>query len=1212
MLKHRIYISLLTFLTVTLASFLSSGQTVVDYTTPGQQTFTVPAGVFQITVEAWGGGGAGGGAKNGRGGGGGGGAYVRSVINVTPNTTYNLMVAAAKTSTVTSTAAQNKGNASWFWNTTTLFAEGGNGGGPSSSPTGGTGAGANSIGSVKFAGGDGTTGNNSSGGTGGGGAGSTQNGGNATTSAGGAGGSLNGGNGGGLTGNNSPGLPGLNYGGGGAGAQSQNNNQSDIGGAGAQGLVRITYGSSTLAATATSTPSCQGASPGTGTITVTATGGNPPYQYKLGTGSYQSSGVFNALNAGTYTVTVADNTNATVTISNIIVGSISSTMPPMEAIVSDASCNSPSGSINITNIPTALTFSKAQQTYIDLGGSLLNNLSQFTIEGWIKIDKSLIAGERTWGLFGQNDAIEFGIMNSTTMQLWTANGGQLNISMANYPGDNQWHHLAGVGNGSQLIIYIDGIPVGTTSSTTANYGSSTFHSMIGGNIWDATGNFLDGSILKTSMWSRALSAQEIETLASTRFTQYASGQPGLIAGYNYFEGAGSTLSKVGTASVNGTLVNSPQWTEVFTYSWIMAGNPAFTATTKNISSLNPGQYSLTASFPGICPVSGTWIVGNLGINTWTGNIDINWNNSGNWTCSIPTLTVDAVIPSGLSRYPKLSTGAVGMCKNLQIMSGAGVIVQGNTLQIAGTIQNSGTFDATQGTIEMKGTSAQVIPAGTFSGNAVDNLTINNASGVSLNGTLYIYSVLTATTGTFTTNNNLTLLSTPIQTAFIDGTGTGNVTGEVTVQRFIPSAFGYKYLSSPYTGIQVSQYAEEVDLAADFPTFYSYNENQLTTGWDIFTNPADVLTPGAGYALNFGTAATPLTIITKGIVNNGTIGPVTLYNHNQPYTLGFNLVGNPYPSPIDWNATGWTKTNIDNAVYYFDAGSTNQYQGTYSSYINGISSNGVANNIIPAQQAFFVHVKDGVYPVQGTLTFTNAVRFNTFNATFHKNTSGEAPMVRLAASYRNTGFTDYLVVYNDDMAAEDFNPETDALKIMNTDVEFPNFYVTGQQKKNTSIKSIRIRENNEISLGITAKNSGYITIIADTISNLAQGMKVFLKDTYSGVIREITRQSGYTFSINNATFDDRFKLIFSTDNLSSEAFGSSTFTAYTKNGSIFLNSKLSEEQALVRVFDLTGKLLLEKSVTGEGEHNLGRTAEKGIYIVTVYTDMGIISNKVYLD
>jgi gliding motility-associated-like protein len=44
----------------------------------------------------------------------------------------------------------------------------------------------------------------------------------------------------------------------------------------------------------------------TGSVTVTGSGGKPPYEYKLGTGSYQSSGTFGNLATGSYTVTVRD------------------------------------------------------------------------------------------------------------------------------------------------------------------------------------------------------------------------------------------------------------------------------------------------------------------------------------------------------------------------------------------------------------------------------------------------------------------------------------------------------------------------------------------------------------------------------------------------------------------------------------------------------------------------------------------------------------------------------------------------------------------------------------------------------------------------------------------------------------------------------------------------------------------------------------------
>ena len=67
-------------------------------TTHGTYTFTVPAGVTAVLVEAWGAGGGGGWppinnlqfAFNG--GGGGGGAYVRAVIPVSPGDTYNIVV----------------------------------------------------------------------------------------------------------------------------------------------------------------------------------------------------------------------------------------------------------------------------------------------------------------------------------------------------------------------------------------------------------------------------------------------------------------------------------------------------------------------------------------------------------------------------------------------------------------------------------------------------------------------------------------------------------------------------------------------------------------------------------------------------------------------------------------------------------------------------------------------------------------------------------------------------------------------------------------------------------------------------------------------------------------------------------------------------------------------------------------------------------------
>jgi len=52
----------------------------------------------------------------------------------------------------------------------------------------------------------------------------------------------------------------------------------------------------------------------TGAVTVAGSGGTAPYQYKIGTGSLQSSPTFSGLAAGTYTVTVSDANSVTSTV----------------------------------------------------------------------------------------------------------------------------------------------------------------------------------------------------------------------------------------------------------------------------------------------------------------------------------------------------------------------------------------------------------------------------------------------------------------------------------------------------------------------------------------------------------------------------------------------------------------------------------------------------------------------------------------------------------------------------------------------------------------------------------------------------------------------------------------------------------------------------------------------------------------------------------
>lgn len=55
-----------------------------------------------------------------------------------------------------------------------------------------------------------------------------------------------------------------------------------------------------------------------GSITANVTGGNPPYEYKLGSGAFGSSANFSSLKAGNYTITVKDASNCSITINETV------------------------------------------------------------------------------------------------------------------------------------------------------------------------------------------------------------------------------------------------------------------------------------------------------------------------------------------------------------------------------------------------------------------------------------------------------------------------------------------------------------------------------------------------------------------------------------------------------------------------------------------------------------------------------------------------------------------------------------------------------------------------------------------------------------------------------------------------------------------------------------------------------------------------------
>jgi len=668
-------------------------------------------------------------------------------------------------------------------------------------------------------------------------------------------------------------------------------------------------------------------------------------------------------------------------------------------------------------------------------------------------------------------------------------------------------------------------------------------------------------------------------------------------------------------------INGVAQTQVTGINANASGNASFS--TASLTTANNGQaLVITKITNGGCSTNFSQSL-TLQVETagsWTGAVSTDWNTSGNWSCNtLPTSTTDVTIPV-VSNLPVVNTSGSAVCRNITIDANASVTVNtGKDLTVYGNWANNGQSNVGSGTVIFTGSSAQSV-SGTTN---FENLTINKASNtVTLTGNTQVKGVLLPSAGTLASNGYLTLVSTATQTALI-AAGSGTVSGNVTMQRYMANRMGYHYYSSPFTAAPVSEFADEMgpiisgnpyigndttQTVASFPNFFAYDETMgpyMSLGW---TDAGTTLQPMRGYCVNFGASSGALTTDISGEVNNGTqTYGVTITTTSKPSADGWNLVGNPYPSPVDWQSAGWTKTYINNAIYYFNP--SDQYTGSYSSFVNNVGTPAGTTGIIAAMQGFFVRATGS-----GNLSVTDAARVNDLNPTFYKALSN-TPLLRLQGySSQNSSYSDETVIYFDPQATGDFDGNYDAYKMMNNNPNLPNVYTSYNASSALSINGMPPLSNTDvvIPLGFITQTNGNFAINASEMINFDPSLHIYLEDNQMSTIQDLTINPTYTFSMNANAPQYRFFIRFSPSVLTGiEENGSSFVDAWASGKDIYVNySNSSLQPAKISVYNMLGQTVV--SGRQEGCGTMRYTVDKpGCYIVNIISNNGNYQKKVVI-
>jgi len=375
------------------------------------------------------------------------------------------------------------------------------------------------------------------------------------------------------------------------------------------------------------------------------------------------------------------------------------------------------------------------------------------------------------------------------------------------------------------------------------------------------------------------------------------------------------------------------------------------------------------------------------------------------------------------------------------------------------------------------------------------------------------------------------------------TSAGNISATTYAQRYIPGGRrAFRFFSHPFSSaIGLNQITDSIDITGaggaangftatvtNSPSAFYYDPtlpnagtndpNGTDYGWVAFTNTDGlganawnakqgirVLARGAkGEGLN-GIAYTPsesrYTI--AGILNSG----------NQSLTVsaaGFNLLGNPYASPVNVGPAINAAGNLGTAYYVWDANAATK--GAYvTQVINGTTYNLDVNAVIIVQAT-------GATAINLTENDKAAAPTASLFRTPGTARSGLLELQLLQAG----NYWDKLYVRFKDKALDE-KDQFDAIKMGNADL---NFYTLSADNQHLSLDSRKITDGGIIPLGIATGYKKDFTIkVADL--GIEKDVELYLRDKFLHTDIKLEEGTEYTFSVtaDAASFgDNRFELV----------------------------------------------------------------------------------------
>ncbi len=379
-------------------------------------------------------------------------------------------------------------------------------------------------------------------------------------------------------------------------------------------------------------------------------------------------------------------------------------------------------------------------------------------------------------------------------------------------------------------------------------------------------------------------------------------------------------------------------------------------------------------------------------------------------------------------------------------------------------------------------------------------------------------------------------------------------------------YDYAYWSIPIESITLGE------VVNNAWRYYSFDA--ATQSW-VFQNDTANMTPGIGYAISapngFGGGNLQTEFVKDGEkFNNGNIDvPIYINGTGAQDDDDWNLVGNPYPSPIDFDQLVSDNNNIQGAYYMWTncAGLDNndQHQETgytiYSASGSITACNGTgltATQFVPVAEGFYVEAN-----AQGNLTFKNTQR-STTASTFVNRTNLDRVWLDFSD---NLNFQQILIGFFDN--ATDQKDRLFDAHSLNNDFDMYSFI----RNEKFTIQGLAAWNDTDriIRLGFATADTGTHKIGINRTEGTLNNVNIFLRDNYENRLINL-KTTSYVFQTDPGEYNDRFELIFTRNRLTVDNFEPVRNINLLSGNGIYTVISDKSDIKLIDIYGINGKLL----------------------------------------